>query len=144
MSERAIALTGGDAAYFDLMHDCIASLRATPEGRALIALTDAMSVGDLPTHGIGALLEHYRETPHAEILARMAGLLADTTFEDASIEPLFNDTVKKLEADAVSREIDALNARERENGLNPAERRQLAELLLHKQKLRTRPKASDS
>ena len=35
MSERAIALTGGDAAYFDLMHDCIASLRATPEGRAL-------------------------------------------------------------------------------------------------------------
>jgi DNA primase len=74
----------------------------------------------------------------------MAGLLADTTFEDASIEPLFNDTVKKLEADAVSREIDALNARERENGLNPAERRQLAELLLHKQKLRTRPKASDS
>ena len=116
----------------------------TPEGRALIALTDAMSIGELPTHGIGALLEHYRETPHAEILARMAGLLADTTFEDASIEPLFNDTVKKLEADAVSREIDALNARERESGLNPAERRQLAELLLHKQKLRTRPKASDS
>ena len=35
MSERAIALTGGDAAYFDLMRDCIASLRATPEGRAL-------------------------------------------------------------------------------------------------------------
>jgi len=31
----AIAITGGDAAYFDLMRDCIGSLRAVPEGRAL-------------------------------------------------------------------------------------------------------------
>ena len=116
----------------------------TPEGCALIALTDAMSVGDLPTHGVGALLEHYRDTPHAEILARMAGQLADNAFEDASIEPLFNDTLKKLEADAVSREIDTLTAREREYGLDPTERRQLAELLMHKQKLRTQAKASDS
>ena len=34
-SERAIAITGGDAAYFDLMRDCIESLQATEEGRAL-------------------------------------------------------------------------------------------------------------
>lgn len=31
----AIAITGGDAGYFDLMRDCIGSLRAVPEGRAL-------------------------------------------------------------------------------------------------------------
>ena len=35
VSERAIAITGGDAGYFELMKDCIASLRATSEGRAL-------------------------------------------------------------------------------------------------------------
>ena len=35
MSERAIVLTGGDAAYFSLLSECIGSLRATPEGRAL-------------------------------------------------------------------------------------------------------------
>src|SRR5262245_718002 len=35
VSERTIAITGGDAGYFDLMKDCIASLRATPEGREL-------------------------------------------------------------------------------------------------------------
>lgn len=35
MAERTIVITGGDAGYFELMHDCIASLRATPEGRAL-------------------------------------------------------------------------------------------------------------
>lgn len=34
-SERAIAITGGDAAYFDLMRDCIESLQATEAGRAL-------------------------------------------------------------------------------------------------------------
>lgn len=35
VKESAIAVTGGDAAYFDLMRECIGSLRATPEGRAL-------------------------------------------------------------------------------------------------------------
>src|SRR5690348_6712134 len=35
VAERTIVITGGDAGYFELMHDCIASLRATPEGRAL-------------------------------------------------------------------------------------------------------------
>lgn len=35
MPEQSIAITGGDAGYFDLMKDCIASLRATKEGRAL-------------------------------------------------------------------------------------------------------------
>ena len=35
VTEKAIAITGGDAAYFDLMRDCVGSLRATAEGRAL-------------------------------------------------------------------------------------------------------------
>src|SRR5919198_7048 len=35
VSERSIAITGGDAGYFDLIKDCFGSLRATPEGRSL-------------------------------------------------------------------------------------------------------------
>ena len=35
MSERVIAITGGDAGYFEFIRDCIGSLRATPQGRAL-------------------------------------------------------------------------------------------------------------
>jgi hypothetical protein len=35
VTEKAIAITGGDANYFDLMRDCIGSLRAVPEGRAM-------------------------------------------------------------------------------------------------------------
>ena len=35
MTEKGIAITGGDAAYFELMRDCIGSLRSTAEGRGL-------------------------------------------------------------------------------------------------------------
>jgi hypothetical protein len=35
VSERIIVITGGDAGYFDLIKDCIGSLRATSEGRDL-------------------------------------------------------------------------------------------------------------
>ena len=30
MTEKTIAITGGDAAYFDLLCECVGSLRATP------------------------------------------------------------------------------------------------------------------
>jgi hypothetical protein len=35
VSERTIAITGGDAGYFDLIEDCVGSLCAAAEGRAL-------------------------------------------------------------------------------------------------------------
>ena len=35
MTEKTIAITGGDAAYFHLLRECVASLRATPEGQAM-------------------------------------------------------------------------------------------------------------
>ncbi|MBK6654688.1 DNA primase [Zoogloea sp.] len=116
----------------------------TPEGLALIAMTDAMSVGELPTHGVGALLEHYRDTPHAPVLARISGQLADAPLDEAMLEPQFNDTLYKLESVLVEKEITALNTRARESGLEPTARRRLAELLSLKEKLKTRAKASDS
>ena len=114
------------------------------EGLALIAVTDAMSVGDLPTQGVGALLEHFRDTPHAPILARVAVANEETPFEDGTIEPLLNDTLNKLQADALSREIERLTAQDRADGLDPQQRRRLAELLMDKQRLRVRPKVTDS
>src|SRR5437773_6416388 len=35
VTDKAIAITGGDSAYFELMRDCIGSLRAMAEGRAM-------------------------------------------------------------------------------------------------------------
>ncbi len=116
----------------------------TPEGQALIAMTDAMSVGELPTHGVGALLEHYRDTPHAHVLGRISSQLADTPLDETMLEPQFNDTLYKLESVLVEKEITSLYTRARESDLDPAARRRLAELLSLKEKLKTRAKVSDS
>jgi len=35
VTEKTIAITGGDANYFDLLRDCVGSLRAAEEGRAM-------------------------------------------------------------------------------------------------------------
>lgn len=60
------------------------------------------------------------------------------------LEPQFNDTLYKLESNLVEKEINTLNARARESGLEPAARRRLAELLALKEKLKSRAKVSDS
>ena len=57
----------------------------------------------------------------------MAGQLADSPFDQAMIEPVINDTLKKMDADTVCREIAALNSQERERGLNATDMRPLAE-----------------
>ncbi|MCE1185387.1 MAG: DNA primase [Rhodocyclales bacterium] len=117
----------------------------SPEGRCLIAMVDAMSVGELPIHGgVGSLLEHFRDTGHAEVLARIASQFDDEAYGDSLLEPLFNDTLNKLEADALELQINRLTQQSRLGGLGPEERRQLSELLLHKSKLRVRTPPANS
>ena len=114
------------------------------EGRALIAIVDVMSTGDLVTHaGLGALVEQFRESPHADTIARIAGELVDAEFDESVIETLFEDTLRKLHADTIAREIAALTARERDSGLSPLERSRLAELLIEKTQLVNLTKARD-
>ncbi|WP_407280150.1 DNA primase [Aromatoleum evansii] len=108
----------------------------TAEGRALVAIVDLSSTGDLAMNaGLGALVEQFRDTAHAETLARVAGELVDTEFDEAVVEILFEDALNKLHADAIAREIAALSAQERESGLSPMDRHRLAELLLEKMSL---------
>ncbi|NMG77545.1 DNA primase, partial [Aromatoleum diolicum] len=114
------------------------------EGQALIGIIDAMSTGDLATNaGLGALVEQFRETPHGDTLARVAGELVDAEFDEAVVELLFEDSVRKLHADAIGREIAALTAKERETGLAPIERHRLAELLIEKMNLVNLGKVQD-
>jgi DNA primase len=106
------------------------------EGLALIAIIDATSTGDLATNaGLAALVERFRETPHGETLARVGGELVDAEFDEAIVETLLEDTLRKLHADAIGRQIAELTAQERESGLSPAARHQLAELLMEKRNL---------
>jgi len=118
------------------------------EGRALIAIVDLVSLGEpIPAGGLGALIERFRETPHSETFARVASEQVETEFDEAIVETLFEDTLRKLHADTVKREIAELENRIREGGLSSDESRQLAhrlaELLMEKRNLATVGKVSD-
>ena len=114
------------------------------EGEALVAIIDATNTGDLAANvGLGALVERFRETPHGETLAKTAGELVDAEFDDAVVEVLFEDTLRKLHADAIAREIAGLTARERESGLSSIERHRLAALLIEKMNLVNLGKVQD-
>lgn len=116
----------------------------TDEGRALVAIIDAMSTGDLATHGgLGALVEQFRDSPHVTTISRVAGELVDAEFDEDVIETLFEDTLRKLHTDALAREIAALTAQEREGGLSALDRSRLAELLIEKTQLVNLTKARD-
>jgi DNA primase len=104
------------------------------ESRALIAIIDLVEIGE-PVGGLGALIERFRDTPHSQTLARIAAGLVDTEFDDAAVERLFEDTLKKLQTDALTHEIDTLMASAKAGALSPVDRRQLNELLREKQNL---------
>jgi DNA primase len=114
------------------------------DGLAMAAIVDAMSTGDLGANvGLGALVERFRESPHGETLARTAGELVDAEFDEAVVEVLFEDTLRKLQVDAITREIVALTARDRESGLSPIDRHRLGELLREKRNLANLGKVQD-
>ena len=114
------------------------------EGLAMAAIIDAMSTGDLAANvGLGALVERFRESPHGETLARTAGELVDSEFDENVVEVLFEDTLRKLQADAISREIAALTSRDRESGLTAGDRHRLGELLREKRNLANLGKVQD-
>lgn len=102
-----------------------------PEGRALVAILDAVDVGDIPGNaGLGLLLEHFRDTPHAPLIAHHGREALETEFEDSAIERLLQDTLTRLRQGAAQKEFDLLNEKARSTRLSAEEMRRLQELLL--------------
>ncbi|MBT0962048.1 DNA primase [Denitromonas iodatirespirans] len=114
------------------------------EGRALIAIIDAVSVGDLGNKSaMGTLLEHFRHTPHELTLTRMCAEQAEDVIDEAVVETVFHDTVHALHAKALEDEFNRLAARAGE--LTPDERKRYAQLLQQKKRNpKPQPKVSDS
>ncbi|MDR2208780.1 MAG: DNA primase [Azoarcus sp.] len=103
----------------------------TDEGRTLIAITDLAESGE-SVISLGALSERFRGTPHGETLDRIAIGLIDTEFDPAAVEPLFEDTLLKLQTNIIAREIAELEKQARTGTLSLTERGRLADLLKEK------------
>ncbi|MDR2926510.1 MAG: DNA primase [Azoarcus sp.] len=104
----------------------------TDEGRALIAIIDLAELGEAVTN-FGALSERFRDTPHGETLERVAARSIENEFDPSVIDSLFQDTLRKLQLDAIEKEIAELKERNLLVGaLTPAEQHRLANLLKEK------------
>ncbi|QID18948.1 DNA primase [Nitrogeniibacter mangrovi] len=117
---------------------------ASDAGRALIAIIDAISVGDLGNDTtLGTLMEHFRDTPHQATLNRFCVEEAEEVIADEVVETLFLDTIHKLHAQTLQEQIEALAARAA--SLSPEERKRYAQLIRQRQgNPGGHPKVSDS
>jgi DNA primase len=103
----------------------------TAEGHALHAIATAFEHGEIAAGGVGALLEHFRGSPHEAIIGTLAATLAEDVDEGA-LEEVFRDTLDRLRRSGLAQEIAALSAKARGSELNGAERDRLRELLTRK------------
>jgi DNA primase len=102
------------------------------EGGALRAVADAVEHAALPGNNLGLVLEHFRGSPHEEIIALLAAQIETAAGDEGEQETVFTDAVERLRGRDLRRQIDALNARARAGTLSADERRSLAELLARK------------
>lgn len=95
-----------------------------------------MSIGDVdPTWGLGTLVERFRNTPHGDTLSAVAAELVDSDYDEATAEDFLEDTVRKLQIDAIEREIRAVTERIRTDGHDAEARQRLKELFVDKRNL---------
>ncbi|MDD5295482.1 MAG: DNA primase [Rhodocyclaceae bacterium] len=107
------------------------------EGEALKALADAVDHGELPTGGLGLVLEHFRGSPFHGLIDELSSELAAEHPDEGVLEAEFNDLVDSLRFDQIRQEIEVLNAKARSSGLDGAEKHRLAELLAQKHGLKS-------
>ncbi|WP_227816552.1 DNA primase [Nitrogeniibacter aestuarii] len=117
---------------------------ASDEGRALVGIIDAISVGDLGNDTrLGTLLEHFRNTPHEPVLTRFCVEEADEVIADDVVETLFLDTIEKMHAQVLQEEFASLQARAA--SLSPEEQKRYAQLIQQRRgNPHGQPKVSDS
>ncbi|GAB4172221.1 MAG: hypothetical protein Fur0039_12920 [Rhodocyclaceae bacterium] len=106
-----------------------------PEAALLGSIASAFDRGELPAGRLDTVVERFRGTPHEAVLDAVCRESVAEPIDAGALEAVFADAVDQLRRQCLSRDIAALNAKERSGGLNGEERRRLAELLARKQGL---------
>ena len=81
-----------------------------------------------PNVTTGQLIEHWRNSSHEALLSRLAGW--EIPVEDDNEQDIFLDSLDKILAQCVEKQIENLQAKERSVGLSTEERRELLALML--------------
>ncbi|MEL7293331.1 MAG: DNA primase [Pseudomonadota bacterium] len=81
-----------------------------------------------PNITTGQLLEHWRNSRHEALLSRLAGW--EIPLDDDNEQDIFLDSLDKIIAQCVEKQIENLQAKERSVGLSTEERRELLALML--------------
>jgi DNA primase len=106
--------------------------RDNAEGAALVAVAEAIEHAALPAGNLGLLIEYFRGSQHEEIIAVVSAQIEVDAGDEGEQETVFTDTIERLRAQTLSRQIEEMNARARAGTLSPAERQTLAGLLARK------------
>ena len=126
------------------MREVIALLIQNPSYAQMVP--DLASVRDLPVPGLslfievleychqhpnvntGQLTEHWRDTSHEALMSRLAGW--EIPLDEDNEQDIFLDSLDKILAQCVEKQIENLQAKERSVGLSTEERRELLALML--------------
>ncbi|MCG9678264.1 DNA primase [Vibrio sp. Isolate24] len=81
-----------------------------------------------PNVSTGQLTEHWRNTSHDALLSRLAGW--EIPLDEDNEQDIFLDSLDKILAQCVEKQIEDLQAKERSVGLSTEERRELLALML--------------
>ncbi|CAK4070974.1 DNA primase [Vibrio sp. MarTm2] len=81
-----------------------------------------------PNITTGQLIEHWRNSSHEALLSRLAGW--EIPLDDDNEQDIFLDSLDKILAQCVEKQIENLQAKERSVGLSTEERRELLALML--------------
>ncbi len=81
-----------------------------------------------PNITTGQLLEHWRNSSHEALLSRLAGW--EIPLDEDNEQDIFLDSLDKILAQCVEKQIENLQAKERSVGLSTEERRELLALML--------------
>ncbi|MBD1567139.1 DNA primase [Vibrio sp. S12_S33] len=124
---EVIALLIQNPSYADMVPD-LSSVKTLPIPGISLLIEVLENCQEHPNITTGQLLEHWRNSNHEALLSRLASW--EIPLVEDNQEELFLDSLDKILAQCIEKQIENLQAKERSIGLSTEERRELLALML--------------